>query len=74
VKPWYPREVWLFDTTVPDLRIDVTEHFTAKEASLVAHASQEGVAGGLVAAARGLGVHWGGPDRLTEAFVRLRLY
>jgi LmbE family N-acetylglucosaminyl deacetylase len=75
VKPWYPREVWLFDTAAPDLRIDVTEHFAAKEASLHAHESQERVAGGLVDAARRIGAHWGGaPDRFAEAFVRLRLY
>ena len=74
VKPWYPREVWLFDTTLPDLRIDASAHFAAKEASLAAHESQEAVAGGLLAAARGIGAHWGAAGAPAEAFVRLRLY
>lgn len=74
LKPWYPREVWLFDTTVPDLRVDAALHFAAKEASLVAHASQEQAAGGLIAAARGIGAHWGAEGAPAEAFVRLRLY
>lgn len=75
VKAWFPREVWLFDTATPDLRIDVGESWAAKEASLRAHDSQERVAGGLVDAARRIGAHWSGfAGRLTEAFVRLRLY
>ena len=74
LKPWYPREVWLFDTTLPDLRVDASTHFAAKEASLAAHASQEAVAGGLLAAARGIGEHWGAAGAPAEAFVRLRLY
>jgi LmbE family N-acetylglucosaminyl deacetylase len=75
VRPWYPREVWLFDTATPDLRVDVTEHFAAKEASLRAHDSQERAAGGLLHAAHNVGGHWGGePGRFGEAFVRLRLY
>jgi LmbE family N-acetylglucosaminyl deacetylase len=74
-KPWFPREVWLFDTAVPDLHVDVTDWFAAKESSLRAHDSQQGVAGGLVDAARRVGRHWSGsPDRAVEAFVRLRLY
>jgi len=75
VRPWYPREVWLFDTATPDLRIDVTDAFAAKEASLHAHESQERVAGGLVDAARRIGAHWSGAaGRFAECFVRLRLY
>jgi LmbE family N-acetylglucosaminyl deacetylase len=74
VKPWYPREVWLFDTSTPDLRVDASEHFAAKEASLRAHESQQQVAGGLVDASHRFGAHWGAPDRPAEAFVRLRLY
>jgi LmbE family N-acetylglucosaminyl deacetylase len=74
VKPWYPREVWLFDTSQPDLRVDVTAVFETKLAALRAHASQEAVAGGLVEAARAIGAHWGAPGRPAEAFVRLRLY
>jgi LmbE family N-acetylglucosaminyl deacetylase len=74
LKPWYPRELWLFDTNEPDLRVDATECFARKEASLLAHASQEEAVGGLVAAARALGGHWGSVARPAEAFVRLRLY
>lgn len=75
VKPWYPRELWLFDTSEPDLRADATQHFDVKIAALREHASQEAVgAGGLLDAARGLGRHWGAGDRSAEAFVRLRLY
>ena len=74
LKPWYPREVWLFDTALPDLRVPAQPHFAAKEASLVAHESQEQVAGGLIAAARRFGAHWGTADGPAEAFVRIRLY
>lgn len=74
LKPWYPREVWLFDTTLPDLRIAAHSHFAAKEASLAAHASQEQVAGGLLDAARRFGAHWGAEEGPAEAFVRIRLY
>lgn len=74
LRPWYPREVWLFDTSAPDLRIDVAEVFERKLEALRAHASQEDAAGGLVAAARALGAHWGSAERPAEAFVRLRLY
>jgi LmbE family N-acetylglucosaminyl deacetylase len=74
LSPWYPREVWLFDTTTPDLRVDVGDVLDRKLELLAAHASQESVAGGLAAAARALGAHWGSPERPAEAFVRLRLY
>jgi LmbE family N-acetylglucosaminyl deacetylase len=74
LKLWYPREVWLFDTAQPDLRVDARDHFARKEASLLAHASQEEAVGGLVAAARALGAHWGSANGPAEAFVRLRLY
>jgi len=74
LKPWYPRELWLFDTAQPDLRVDATIGFARKQASLLAHASQEEAAGGLVAGARALGAHWGSAERPAEAFVRLRLY
>ena len=74
LKPWYPREVWLFDTAQPDLRIDAADGFERKRASLFAHASQEEAVGGLVAAARAMGAHWGSAQRPAEAFVRLRLY
>lgn len=74
VKPWYPRELWLFDTAAPDLRVDVGDTFTCKLEALRAHASQEAVAGGLVAPARACGAHWGSAERPAEPFVRLRLY
>jgi LmbE family N-acetylglucosaminyl deacetylase len=74
LKPWYPRELWLFDTAAPDLRVDVTDTFACKLDALRAHASQEPVAGGLVAPARAYATHWGTPDQPAEPFVRLRLY
>jgi LmbE family N-acetylglucosaminyl deacetylase len=72
--PWYPRELWLFDTDAPDLRIDVGSFLERKLECLRAHASQEAAAGGLVAAARAIGAHWGSAESAAEAFVRLRLY
>jgi len=74
LQSWYPREVWLFDTAKPDLCIDVADGFERKKASLLAHASQEEAVGGLAAAARAMGAHWGSEQRPAEAFVRLRLY
>jgi LmbE family N-acetylglucosaminyl deacetylase len=75
LRPWYPREVWLFDTAAPDLRVAAGEQFPAKEAALRAHESQLGVgSGGLVESARALGAHWGSAQEPAEAFVRLRLY
>ena len=74
LRAWYPREVWLFDTAQPELLVDAADGFARKEASLRAHASQEQAVGGLVAAARSMGTHWGSANRLVEAFVRLRLY
>jgi LmbE family N-acetylglucosaminyl deacetylase len=75
LKPWYPRELWLFDTASPDLCAGAAAHFARKEASLRAHESQQGVGpGGLVEAARAMGAHWGSAERPAEAFVRLRLY
>jgi LmbE family N-acetylglucosaminyl deacetylase len=74
VKPWYPRELWLFDTAEPDLRVDVGETLACKLDALAAHASQEAVAGGLLAPARAHAAHWGSAERPAEPFVRLRLY
>ncbi len=74
LKPWYPRELWLFDTPQPDLFVDATAGYERKEASLRAHASQEEAVGGLLAHARAIGAHWGSAERFAEAFVRLRLY
>jgi LmbE family N-acetylglucosaminyl deacetylase len=73
-KPWYPREVWLFDTERPDVRIDVSKHFERKLEALRAHASQDGPRGSLVAAARSHGAALGSADRPAEGFVRLRLW
>jgi LmbE family N-acetylglucosaminyl deacetylase len=70
--PWLPREVWLFDTAQPDHVVDVADVFERKLDALRAHASQEQVAGGLVAAARACGAHWGSAARPAEGFVRLR--
>lgn len=74
LKPWYPRELWLFDTAAPDLRVDITDTFACKLDALRAHGSQEPVAGGLIAPARAYGAHWGTAERPAEPFIRLRLY
>jgi len=74
VKPWYPRELWLFDTAAPDLRVEIGDTFECKLEALRAHASQEAVAGGLVAPARAHAAHWGDAERPAEPFTRLRLY
>jgi LmbE family N-acetylglucosaminyl deacetylase len=72
--PWYPREVWLFDTERPDVRIDVEKQFERKLEALRAHQSQDGPRGTLVAAARAHGAALGTGDRPAESFVRLRLW
>jgi len=71
--PWYPRELWLFDAAEPDLVVDVAASFERKLEALRAHASQEGAAGGLVAAAQAAAALRGAPGRPREAFQRLRL-
>jgi len=73
LRPWYPREIWLFDTAHPDLVLDAADGFARKLEALRAHASQD-EGGGLVDQARRLGAHWGSAERPAEAFVRLRLY
>jgi LmbE family N-acetylglucosaminyl deacetylase len=42
LRPWYPREVWLFDTAEPDLLVPVAPVRERKLAALRAHASQNG--------------------------------
>lgn len=74
LKPWYPRELWLFDTAAPDLRVEVADTFACKLDALRQHASQEAVADGLLAPARAHAAHWGSAERPAEPFVRLRLY
>ena len=64
VEPWYPRELWLFDTAAPDTRIEIAATLERKLDALRAHASQN-EADGLVRAARALGAE--------ETFVRLPL-
>jgi LmbE family N-acetylglucosaminyl deacetylase len=64
VEPWYPREVWLFDTAQPDLHVDVSAAFARKLDALRAHASQNG-GDQLLRGARALGE--------AEPFVRLVL-
>ena len=64
VETWYPREVWLFDTAQPDLRIDVSEQFARKLEALRAHVSQNSD-DALLRGARALGE--------AEPFVRLLL-
>lgn len=64
VEPWYPREVWLFDTAQADVRIDAAAGFARKLDALRAHQSQNRD-DGLVRGARALGE--------SEPFVRLVL-
>jgi len=64
VGPWYPRELWLFDTAAPTAAVDVSATFERKLAALRAHESQN-ESDGLVRAARAFGAE--------EQFVRLVL-
>jgi LmbE family N-acetylglucosaminyl deacetylase len=64
LRPWYPREVWLFDTTLPDLLVPAAPGLEQKLAALRAHASQNGH-DGLVREAQRRG---------DEAMARLVLY
>ncbi len=64
VEPWYPREVWLFDTATPDLRVDVSSVFARKLDALRAHVSQN-ADDALLRGARAFGE--------AEPFVRLVL-
>ncbi len=64
VEPWYPREVWLFDTAQPDSHIDVSTTFARKLDALRAHVSQNS-GDQLLRGARALGE--------AEPFVRLVL-
>ena len=64
VEPWYPREVWLFDTASPALHIDVSTVFPRKLDALRAHVSQN-ADDSLLRGARALGE--------AEPFVRLVL-
>jgi len=64
IEPWYPREVWLFDTAQAELRIDASAGFARKLDALRAHQSQNRD-DGLVRGARSLGE--------SEPFVRLVL-
>lgn len=64
LEPWYPRELWLFDTAQPDARIDASAGFARKLDALRAHRSQNRD-DGLVRGARALGE--------SEPFVRLVL-
>ena len=64
VDPWYPREVWLFDTATPDIHLDVSEAFSRKLDALRAHVSQNRE-DALLRGARALGQ--------AEPFVRLVL-
>jgi LmbE family N-acetylglucosaminyl deacetylase len=72
--PWCPREVWLFDSAEPDHFVEIGDALDAKQAALGAHASQEAVAGGLVAAAERMAAHWARDGRPAEAFARLRIW
>ncbi len=70
--PWAPREIWLFDTTRPDLVVDVGATLGVKLAALAAHASQN-PGGSLVRAAEAAAKTASSGAFQGEAFVRLRL-
>jgi LmbE family N-acetylglucosaminyl deacetylase len=40
MKPWFVREIWLFDTAAPDHFVDVRPTLAKKRAALACHASQ----------------------------------
>jgi LmbE family N-acetylglucosaminyl deacetylase len=64
VEPWYPREVWLFDTAQADMHLEVSATFARKLDALRAHVSQN-TGDSLLRGARALGE--------AEPFVRLVL-
>jgi LmbE family N-acetylglucosaminyl deacetylase len=40
LKPWFVREIWLFDTNQPDHFVDVRPMLARKRAAVACHASQ----------------------------------
>jgi LmbE family N-acetylglucosaminyl deacetylase len=70
---WSPRNLWLFDTDEPELRVDITDAFERKLEALRLHESQKEAGGGLLEAARSVAARVGSPDRPAEAFKPLRL-
>lgn len=70
--PWLVRELWLFDTSVPDHFVEVAQTRAAKRAALACHESQH--VPGLLAGADALGSAFGrAKGQQAEAFRRLRL-
>jgi LmbE family N-acetylglucosaminyl deacetylase len=74
LEPWCPRQVWLFDTPQPELVLDVTETWPTKLEALLAHASQERVAGGLSGPALELARQFRKGEQLGEGFLRLQIW
>jgi len=76
LEPWLPEQLWLFDSTEPDLSLDIGATLERKLDALAAHASQQGSAGGLVEAARGVARRNGrdtGAGEAVETFLALKL-
>ena len=70
---WYPRELWLFDTPEPELRVDIGDVLERKLEALRCHESQRDSGGGLVETARAVAQALGGEGRVAEGFRALRL-
>jgi LmbE family N-acetylglucosaminyl deacetylase len=73
LEPWWPRELWLFDTQEPDWLADVSNGWEPKLAALRRHESQAESGGGLLRLAEALARRLGSPECPAEAFVRLEL-
>lgn len=70
---WSPRELWLFDSALPDLRVEIGATLERKLEALGHHASQRAAGGGLVELARTFSLASGSPGRPAEVFRALAL-
>jgi LmbE family N-acetylglucosaminyl deacetylase len=71
--PWYPREIWLFDSPTPDFVVDITGGMNNKLTALAAHQSQQGDSQQLTKAAISATGYFGEQTRPGEALERLIL-
>jgi LmbE family N-acetylglucosaminyl deacetylase len=73
LKPWFVREIWLFDTAAPDHFVDVRPTVAKKRAAIACHASQNPTM--LHAEAeRHEGSYVGHTGFPAEGFRRLRIF
>ncbi len=72
-EPWYPRQIWLFDSPTSDFIVDVTDGMNSKLAALAAHRSQQGDLQLLTKAAITATEHFGEESKPGEGFERLIL-